>query len=163
MDDASDMFRLAIGVFFDAERLESAVADLRADGITPGQLCLAGTREAVDGLAVALPRPPGAGLTVLTGHLLGSAPPDDLELVATDGRLVHALLEYARPEEACLAQASTWRLADLLAGLASHFREGAVALLVCAPDVGAQRRSSRVLLRHSAHTVQTHEFVLRRP
>jgi hypothetical protein len=37
-------------------------------------------------------------------------------------------------------------------------RQRAIVLLVSAPDSGLQHRSSRILLRHSAHTVQTHEF-----
>jgi hypothetical protein len=42
--------------------------------------------------------------------------------------------------------------------LYEHLRLGAVLAVVSATDSALQRRSSRILLRHSPETVQTHEF-----
>jgi hypothetical protein len=163
MNQESSAFRLAIGVFYEPERLQRAIADLGADGVSEGQLCLVGTREAVDALR---PRPARAlpnGMGQLVGRLQALAPVGEhLALFATDCHLLHGLLEHTAANRAGTGAAHSWHLPDLFAGLAGHLRAGAVVLLVGAPDIGAQRRISRILLRHSAHTVQTHEFALRR-
>ena len=158
MSDAGNSFRLAIGVFYEPLRLEDAIADLYTDGVQAPHMCLAGARQAIDGLA--LPASSG-GTAHLTGQLRPLPLADDLQLVATDGHLLHALLEHTRPDQQSPALAHSWLLPDLFAGLTDHLRAGAVALLVSAPDIGVQRRNSRILLRHSAHTVQTHEFASR--
>jgi hypothetical protein len=56
---------------------------------------------------------------------------------------------------------SSGLLPELLGKSTDDIGEGAIALLVSAPDPILQHRSSRILLRHSAHTVQTHEFTPR--
>ncbi len=160
MSDAGNTFRLAIGVFYEPLRLESAIGDLHTDGVPAPHMCLAGARQAIDGLA--LPAP-GGGATLLTGQLRPLPLTDYPQLVATDGRLLHTLLEHTKPDQQGPALGYSWLLPDLFAGLTDHLRAGAVALLVSAPDTGVQRRNSRILLRHSAHTVQTHEFAPRRP
>jgi hypothetical protein len=164
MDEASDRFRLAIGLFNEPQLLETAIVDLKADGVALGQMCLAGTRTSVDGLIASLPAPASRVATRQLLDELHALPVavGNLDLVATDGELLHLLLQHTKAQETDHASPHNWRLPDLFAGLTSHLRTGAVALLVSAPDVGAQRRSSRILLRHSAHTVQTHEFARRR-
>jgi hypothetical protein len=165
MDDASNTFRLAIGVFYELPRLEGAIADLRADGVGTTQMCLTGTRPSIDALGHARGLPPataGNAAASLTGQLQALMPlASELELFATNGQLLDALLEHTRADENSHAAARHWLLPDLFAGLTTHLQAGAVALLVSAPEIGLQRRSSRILLRHSAHTVQTHEFAPR--
>jgi hypothetical protein len=165
MDDASNTFRLAIGVFYEAPRLASAIAELQADGVTAAQTCLAGIRQAIDALASG-PASDGQGsepstdkldkLRVLAPHVNG------LELVATDGQLLHTLLEHVEADQSGNSSAHSWLLPDLFGSLTDHLRAGAIALLVSASDFGRQRRSSRILLRNTAHTIQTHEFTPRR-
>jgi hypothetical protein len=163
MDDAGDTFRLAIGLFYEPQLLESAIADLKTDGVARGQMCLAGTRASVDGLLASLPASSRQVAAKLSGELhVLPAGVGSIDLVATDGELLHLLLQHTKVQETDRVPAHNWRLPDLFAGLTSHLRAGAVALLVSAPDIAAQRRGSRILLRHSAHTVQTHEFARRR-
>jgi len=44
--------------------------------------------------------------------------------------------------------------------LTSYIRNGAVVLGVSSNTLDQQRQSTRVLLEHSSHRVQTHEFTL---
>ena len=160
MDGASNTFRLAIGVFYEAHKLASAIAELQADGIAAAQMCVAGTREAIGRIASGTPgRTDGQGDGPSGGELQALAPPvDDLELVATRGELLRTLLVHTQAAQSGNPSVHNWLLPDLLGGLTDHLRAGAIALLVSASDFGLQRRSSRILLRNTAHTVQTHEF-----
>ena len=166
MDDASNVFRLAIGVFYEAQRLAGAIGELAADGVTAAQICLVGTRQAIDTLAPIASTlsaggqesgPPPGPLRALVPHVNG------LELVATDGHLLRRLLEHTEASESGNPAAHNWLLPDLFGGLTDHLRAGAVALLVGASDFSLQRSGSRILLRNTAHTVQTHEFMPRQP
>ena len=66
MGDSADPFRLAIGVFHEPERLESAISDLFADNFVERDMCLVGTRQAFDRL---LPMPVAeTGRAHLTGQ-----------------------------------------------------------------------------------------------
>lgn len=165
MDDANNTFRLAIGVFYEAQRLASATEQLLADGVTAAEMCVVGTRQAIDALAPVASTPSaGDGLRGPSGQLRAIAPHvNGLELVATDGQLLRRLLEHTEASESGNPAAHNWLLPDLFGSLTDHLRAGAVALLVSASDFGLQRRGSRILLRNTAHTVQTHEFMPRQP
>jgi hypothetical protein len=159
MGESADPFRLAIGVFHEPERLESAISDLFADSFAARDMCLVGTRQAFDRL---LPAPVAElGKEQLTRQLQPLSPlADDLEIVATSGDLLSTLLSHAKWQGAASGLGSS-PLQDLLARSFDHIGRGAIALLVSAPDPALQHRSSRILLRRSAHTVQTHEFTPR--
>jgi hypothetical protein len=161
MDDASNMFRFAVGLFDESGDLASALSEL-GNGTILAETCMVGTPAAMQHFAAGSEeiRSSIGELKALASDLA------NLELVATDGRLLDTLLDYGKPPpDGADGGASThsWLLPDLFGGLAEHLRRGAVALFVSAPDFGRQRRASRVLLRHTAHTVQTHEFTARRP
>jgi hypothetical protein len=158
MDDSSNMFRLAIGVFYECQGLASAVRELLADGVAAAEMCLAGTRKAIDAFAAT---------DCAAASSMGKPQPlvpqiSGLEVVVTDGPLLRSLLEHAEAAEGNNPAAHNWRLPDLFDGLRDHLRSGAIALLVSASDFGLQRRGSRILLRHTADTLQTHEFTARR-
>jgi hypothetical protein len=159
MGESADSFRLAIALFHEPERLESAIADLFADNFPTRDMCLVGTRQAFDRLP---PAPAGAsGRAQLTGQLQSLSPlADGLEVVATAGDLLSTLLSHAKWQGGANMPRSS-PLQELLARSSDHISHGAIALLVSAPDPQLQHRSSRILLRHSAHTVQTHEFTPR--
>lgn len=53
-----------------------------------------------------------------------------------------------------------WMTHQLRDDLTEHIRNGAVVLGVSCNDFDQQRQSTRILLRHSSHRVQTHEFTL---
>ena len=159
MDDANNMFRLAIGVFYDARALTGAIGELLADGVAGAEMCLAGTRQAIDTLAASDRAVASSmGKPQVLALQLGN-----FEVVVTEGPLLRALLEHNEAADGGSPPAHNWRLPDLFDGLADHLRSGAIALLVSRSDFGLQRRGSRILLRHTAHTVQTHEFTARRP
>ena len=162
MGDASNSFRLAIGVFYEPQRLESAIGELHADSLSTHELCLAGTRQALEALEQTASDSPSTGYKALFKNLQPLAPLiENAEMVATAGDLLRALLEHAKTNERNSPFAKFWRLPEIFGGLTGELRDGAVALLVSAPDPDQQRRSSQILLRHSAHTVQTHEFTPR--
>lgn len=161
MGENADPFRLAIGVFHEPQRLESAITDLFADNFDPRDLCLVGTRQAFDRLmpmaGAAVPEPARA---LLTGQFQPLSPlGENQDVVATSGDLLRTLLSHAKWYGARTPRSSP--LQELLARSSDHIGHGAIALLVSAPDPLRQHRSSRILLRHSAHTVQTHEFTPR--
>jgi hypothetical protein len=157
MDDASNMFRFAVGVFYESGNLASALGELD-NGAILAETCLIGTPAAMRGFAAnsETVRSRAGSLKVVAGDVAG------LDLMATDGQLLHTLLDYGKPSGDGVDATHGWLLADLLRSLAEHLRSGAIALFVSAPDFGRQRRASRVLLRQTAHTVQTHELTARR-
>jgi hypothetical protein len=163
MGESAGPLRLAIGVFHEPERLEGAITDLFADNFTARDMCLVGTRRAFDTIipAPASPAVPDPR-TLLSQQLQTILPPvQDQELVATSGELLGMLLRHAKWSMGASTLSSSGLLPELLGKSTDDIGEGAIALLVSAPDPILQHRSSRILLRHSAHTVQTHEFTPR--
>jgi hypothetical protein len=161
MAEVGETFRLASGVFYQPQELESAIAELRADGFTRRDMCLAGTREALGSIAqqASGPEPSLIGKTLDYRQLRPLYPLlDNVEVVATSGVLLRKLLKEADWRSRDQDLLSSWLLPDLFGRFTDHMRQNAIVLLVSAPDPGLQHRSSRILLRHSAHTVQTHEF-----
>jgi hypothetical protein len=156
VDDASKMFRFAVGVFYDTGNLASALTEL-GNGAIVAETCMVGTPAAMHRLAASVEE-----VRTRAGNLKALAPGlASFDLIVTDGRLLNTLLDYGKPAGDGATAGHGWLLADLLGALAEHLRNGAIALFVSAPDFGRQRSASRVLLRHSAHTVQTHEFTAR--
>lgn len=159
MGESADPFRLAIGVFHEPERLDGAISDLFADSFAARDMCLIGKREAFDRLLPA--SVVELGKVRFAGRLEALSPlADDSEVVATAGDLLSTLLSHAKWQGDSHVPRSS-PLQELLARSSEHIGHGAIALLVSAPDPTLQHRSSRILLRHSAHTVQTHEFTPR--
>lgn len=166
MGEVGETFRLASGVFYEPGKLESAIGELQADGFTRQDLCLAGTREALGSIVQRASSPILALIgKVLDYRQLRPLFPllDSVEVVATSGALLRKLLKEAAWSNGGQELSSSWLLPELFGRFTEHMRQNAVVLLVSAPDATLQYRSSRVLLRHSAHTVQTHEFTPGRP
>jgi hypothetical protein len=163
MGENADLFRLAISVFDEPQRLEGAITDLFADNFDERDMCLVGTRQAFDRLmpmsaGAAVPKPSRA---LLAGQFQPLSPlTENQDVVATSGDLLRTLLSHAKWHGGARTPRS-FPLQELLARSSDHIGRGAIALLVSAPDPLLQHRSSRILLRHSAHTVQTHEFTPR--
>ncbi|KAB2920719.1 MAG: hypothetical protein F9K29_00120 [Hyphomicrobiaceae bacterium] len=160
MTIADNAFRLAIGIFYEAAKLESVMAELRADGFTLQDVCLVGTAaalnaarehatgtQAADGMAAL----DSASMQTLDCRLEG------MDIVATQGPLIQSLVEtrrFGHPSR------RSWLQQELCDRLAGHVRKGAIAVLVSVRSAVSQQRCSRILLRHSSHAVQTHEFTL---
>lgn len=152
--EGKEIFRLASGIFYESPRLGRAIGDLIAGGFRRREMCLAGTRDAL-GSAKALPVPPRQ-----LRPLYPLAP--NVEVMGTSGVLLRKLLREASWREGESHLASAWLLPELFGRFTDHIRENAIVLLVSAPDPALQLQGSRILLRHSVHTVQTHEFSLAR-
>jgi hypothetical protein len=163
MGESAGPLRLAIGVFDEPERLEGAITDLFADNFTARDMCLVGTRRAFDTLIPAPASPAAPDPRTLLSRQLQPILPlvQDQELVATSGELLGMLLIGGKWNLGASTLSTSGLLPELLGKSTGEIGEGAIALLVSAPDPLRQHRSSRILLRHSAHTVQTHEFTPR--
>jgi hypothetical protein len=80
--------------------------------------------------------------------------------MGTSGALLRTLLKQASWREGAGKLDSAWLLPELFGRFSDHIRRNAVVLVISAPDPGLLQAGSRILLRHSAHPVQTHEFTL---
>jgi hypothetical protein len=147
-------FRLASGIFYEPPRLGCAIGDLLAGGYRRREMCLAGTRTAL-GNAKALPVP-----TRQLRPLYALA--TTVEIMGTSGVLLRKLLKQAAWREGESNLASAWLLPELFGRFTDHIRGNAIVLLLSAADPALQHQGCRILLRHSTHTVQTHEFSLAR-
>src|SRR5262249_37837568 len=128
-----------------------------ADGFKRRDMCLAGTRKALSG--VMQPTSPVLGGSLNYGRVRPLYPVlGDVEVVGTNGVLLRKLLKQASWTQGDRQLAAAWLLPDVLTRFTDHVRQNAVVLLVSSADSGQQHRSCRILLRHSADTVQTHEF-----
>ena len=137
MDDASNMFRFAVGVFYESRGLANALNEL-GNGAILAETCMIGTPSAMQDFATDSEAIRSrAGEFKVLGSDLAS-----FDLVATDGQLLNTLLDYGRPPNDGVAPRHGWLLPDLFGGLAEHLRSGAVALFVSAPDFGRQRRAT---------------------
>jgi hypothetical protein len=149
MPQASDTYRLAIGVFHEPSGLRSAVAELADHGFSAEETCLAGKRHVLES---ALPERLGDGAVALQSLSLPGHTPTP-GLVATSGSTLEMVLQESRSTD---ATASFWP--DLCRSLGEHMERGGIVLCVSAGDAALQARSSRILLRHSTQSVQTFEF-----
>jgi hypothetical protein len=156
---SGDKLRLAVGIFYEPPRLSRAVAELFAEGIGAQDMCLVGMPSAFaaarqDEIVADGGQVPG----VLAGfqlHNLGNLI-DGCRLSASSGALLRTLLSHASKGDQRLRTDRLWP--ELCARLTDHIRQGALVLIVGTPTFASQHQCSRTLLRHSAHTVQTHEF-----
>lgn len=157
-----DKLRLAVGIFYEPPRLSRAIAELFAEGIGVQDMCLVGMPSAFesarqDEAAAEGGQVPGV-LAVFQLHNLGDLI-DAGQLSASSGALLRTLLKHAKWSKGDQRLRTDWLWPELCARLTDHIRQGALVLIVGTPTFSAQHQCSRTLLRHSAHTVQTHEFV----
>jgi len=123
MGESADPFRLAIGVFHEPERLESAICDLFADNVDARDMCLVGTRQAFDRLLPASVAE--LGRAQLAGQLQPLSPlAADPEVVATSGDLLSTLLRHAEWQGGASTLGSS-PLQELLARSSDHIGHGA--------------------------------------
>lgn len=160
MTAADGKVRLAIGVFHELPRLDRAVTELAANGMGTDDICLVGTPEAFVAAGSqdsedALPE--SFAVPALQLHNLGRIA-GDYELSASSGALLRTILRQAKWGRDDGGPSAGWLWPELCARLADHLRLGALVVIVNTPTFSLQRQCSRILLRHSAHTVQTHEF-----
>lgn len=161
--DGGDTLWLSVGVFDSCPPLERAISELLQDGFTNRDMCLIGTSAAFAEMV----RRPNGQLMPRSGrplyqrqrHMLPWLS-DNVEVLATSGLLLRTLVAQATAEQETSAPA--YLIQELCATLNEHLSQDAIALLVSATDHNQQNQGSRVLLRHSFHTVQTYAMSLAR-
>jgi hypothetical protein len=163
MNDTSTTVRLAIASFAEPRPLDAALLDLLRAGLDCDQLCLLGTCQAFETIVL---RPAAFRYDEASAELRSRT----LKPIVS-AREVPQLLATAGAMQLALHQDPAWSVpksglmgsAGYSGGLADRLRHHSIALLVSAGSSALHQRSSRVLLRHSPHIVQTHEFTARRP
>lgn len=161
--DGGDTLWLSVGVFDSCPPLDRAIAELLQDGFSNRDMCLIGTSAAFADM-VRRPNGPlmprsGRPLYQRQRHMLPWLS-DNVEVLATSGLLLRTLVAQAAAEQE--APASAYLIQELCATLNEHLKQDAIALLVSATDHNQQNQGSRILLRHSFHTVQTYAIPMMR-
>jgi hypothetical protein len=156
--DGGDTLWLSVGVFDSCPPLERALAELLQDGFSNRDMCLLGTSAAFADM-VRRPNGPlmprsGRPLYQRQRHMLPWLS-EHVEVLATSGILLRTLVAQATAEQETPG-APTNLIQELCNTLNEHLKQDAIVLLVTATDHNQQNQGSRVLLRHSFHTVQTY-------
>lgn len=156
-------YRLAIGLFGDHPPLFRALDDLSGHGLAADCLCLIGRRERmnpdhIEGF--------DQSASQKNGHLFAGArevhglfPP--AQCAASAGRLFDDLCEPLSFPVAGQERYPMWLTSGQYERLSIHVLEGGLVLIVSSATPSQQDSSSRILLRHSQHGVQTHDFTVR--
>lgn len=150
---------LAMSAFDDPQRLGSALKGLVAHDVRLAEIGVAGTPSAVDGMRAALSQSAADWQQFVP--LFSDVEPVPFipvigGVVATSGRLM-------TPGEGAVASADCLIPPAQRLRLAGSMTDGAVLLLANPSSQDRWTRSTRVLLRHSAHPVQSHEIALPHP
>jgi len=162
--DGGDTLWLSVGVFDSCPPLERAIAELHQEGFSNRDMCLIGTSAAFAEM-VRRPNGPlmprsGRPLYQRQRHLLPWLS-DNVEVLATSGLLLRTLVAQAAAEREGQVHPANL-IQELCVTLNEHLKQDAIALLVSATDHNQQNQGSRVLLRHSFHTVQTYAMPMHR-
>lgn len=161
MAEGSKRFRFALGVFDTPWHLQKALSDLTAAGWVDNQLCLAGTRSALDTISTSV----GDGelahtrLTSLLARLEARRmSADGPAIFASSGPVLDAI---GKPASQRATTSKVYEFSfpsHLPASLARHIEAGAVALIVNSTSASQQDLSTRILLRYATHDILAHEF-----
>jgi hypothetical protein len=164
-----DMTRLAVGVFDNADGLFVALDDLAGTGLTAPKLSV----TALSSTLARLPRldeRPSRERAKIFGvlELMERLPTllDGRPVVVTSAATYPDLMRFEPCSETLSKRATTensaskrWMTSDLRRKLTDYVRRGSVVLVVESDSTAQQLSATRVLLAHSSHNVQTHEFI----
>ena len=156
----TEKLRLAISVFYDFDRLVSALDGFLALGLSADDLWLAGKRQLLDGGS-----PLDRALTARDGGLASLA----RSAVSAIGKLPNAMPLWATGSGALRTLRKTRLqnglscLESVLSGdvggvLQSHAEKGAIIAVALTAAPALQDQCVRVLLRHSQHMVHAQEY-----
>ncbi len=162
MADAADSYRLAIAALEVPDPVRHAIDELCANDVSTHQLCLAGKPGTVETMRSTLSgkqSPADGALSLLLAvepfDMVGNTMP----IVATSGRLLTTLANSTVLSIAGTTNGNCWLPHDMRSRLFDRMISGD-ALLMAGPLSREQWiMSTRVLLRHSRHPVQSHEFM----
>lgn len=156
-------FRLAIGLFSETGPLANALAALLALGVAAGNLCLVGRTETVKAaLCDKGGNEAAADLRRLVEHTKERLSPlGELTCAAGSGGFPAHLCAACFSMSAARGSGLGWLSAPQSKRLQDHLDNNGLVLIVSSETPAEQDASSRILLRHSKHGVQTHDFTLR--
>lgn len=161
--------RLAIATFLSRDHLVEAIDELDRAGFGGDQVSLVGLEQTLKVLAPLAAAKPGSLLADLYRTTAASEPSlmytgDGFVLVAsgqlwqTIGQSESAGSAPDRSSDGGRIVVGAWMDPAARTELTKLISAGAFVLAVSADTVDQQRRSARILLSHSSHRVQTHEF-----
>lgn len=153
--------RLAIATFLASDHLVEAIEELERAGFGRDQVCLVGLEKTLEGLQPLAAKKPGGLFADLVATTASSEPSlmqsgDGFVLVAC-GPLWQRI---GTPESGGVGRivVGGWMDPTTRVDLTRLISAGAFVVSVNSATVDQQRRSARILLSHSSHRVQTHEF-----
>lgn len=158
--------RLAIATFLSRDHLVEAIDELDRAGFGGDQVSLVGLEQTLKVLAPLAAAKPGSLLADLYRTTAASEPSlmytgDGFVLVAS-GQLWQTIggneSTIDRSSDGGRIVVGAWMDPAARTELTKLISAGAFVLAVSADTVDQQRRSARILLSHSSHRVQTHEF-----
>ena len=154
--------RFAIAAFDNGENLLEALAELMERGFERQQIGIVARASVLVNMErnVELGQPNYTGAASIIGDVEStSARIDDDVILVTRNSFWQSVSSFLFQASDGLA-AAHWMTPQLRDDLAGYIRNGAIILGVSADTLDQQRQSTRVLLEHSSHRVQTHEFRL---
>jgi hypothetical protein len=165
MGSEVDKLRLAIGVFYDADRLISALGDIFELGLTADDVWVAGQQQSLDARSELQHsfNEAGGDLAALADRIgaIGELP-EAGPLWGTGGPLQQLFLTSRGQKDA--GGANRFFMGGRVGRiLQDHAAKGAVIATARALGPAAQDQCVRVLLRHSLHTVHSKECRPQRP
>lgn len=158
--------RLAIATFLSRDHLVEAIDELDRAGFGGDQVSIVGLDQTLKVLAPLAASKPGSLLADLY-HTTASAEPSlmytgDGFVLVVSGPLWQAIggteSSIDRGSDGGRIVVGAWMDPATRTELTRLISAGAFVLAVSADTVDQQRRSARILLSHSSHRVQTHEF-----
>jgi hypothetical protein len=155
-----DILRLAVGVFYDIDRLINALKDIFSLGLTHDDVWVAGQKQLFDagsplqqGLIGA-----GGGLATLADRIGAAGElPDASPLWGTGGPLQNLFLT-ARTQKDANGAGRFFIGGRIGRVLQDHAGKGAIIATARAQGPSIQDQCVRVLLRYSLHTVHSMEY-----
>lgn len=166
MNELPDPCRVAIAALEVPDELRQALGELSANNFTAKDLCLAGSPATIERAHTALadlPRLDQDFAPLMRNVEPLAIGPVDVPLVATSDRLL-TWLKGSNADNLFNPGGRCWLLPHLRQGLVDRLKAGDVMLL--AGPLASSRDltlGTRILLRHSRHPVQSHEFARQRP
>lgn len=162
MADGPDKLRIVIAALEPTRSLQTALIDLGNNRISPEDLCLAGSRDALGAAQRAIAGGGSASapyLPLASNVEPLSLPVPETALLATSDRLLTKLKSGSSAIDREQLDSRCWLAYPLRTGLLDRMTRGDVLLLAGPLSSEHMKLGTRVLLQHSRFPVQSHEFL----
>jgi hypothetical protein len=161
---------LAIGLFSEVGALISALEEFASLGVTPQCLCVLASIETLASATWQRASEAAARAfqsifeeVVAAGHIVDGGPEITGVCMASAGPLHDELCSIlVSPSCGRDGATSDWLSQSQRRRMGAHVVEGGLVLVVSSDTPSEQDQSCRILLRHSQHGVQSHDFTMKR-